>query len=225
MLINSAHYADQHYDQGCRRVGGIQPIRDTGNPDNFVLFAIYRPSRFNSSIMSNSLKDQLLALGLAPKKTGGKPNKPGKPKNPVNKRQPKTAEISLDQAYKIRVREERLQKEKALAAKLRKEQQRREINQKIKTLVKQYAVRDPQADYKRNFIFKERIRSVLVTREQIAEINSGALGVVYLRGNYHLMPMERIAEIQEFAADHIPDLKGAEPEGEDEHPVPDDLIW
>lgn len=175
--------------------------------------------------MSNSLKDQLLALGLAAKKNERKPNRPREPKKPVSKRQLASAEISLDQAYKIRVREERSQKEKALAAKRQKEQQRREINLKIKTLVKQHAVRDPEADCKRNFMFKGRIRSVLVTREQIAEINAGNLGVVYLRGNYHLMPMDRIIEIQAFAADHIPDLKGVEPEGEDEHPVPDDLIW
>ncbi len=175
--------------------------------------------------MSNSLKDQLLALGLAPKKNQRKPGKAPRPSGPAHKRQPESSEISLDQAYKIRVREERLQKEKALAAKRQKEQQRREINQKIKTLIKQHAVRDPEADCKRNFLFKGRIRSVLATREQIADINSGALGVVYLRGNYHLMPTDRIAEIQAFAADHIPDLRGAEPEGEDDYPVPDDLIW
>lgn len=175
--------------------------------------------------MSNSLKDQLLALGLAPKKTGRKSNKPRKYSAPVSKRKPENSEISLDQAYKIRVREERIQKEKALADKRQKEQKRREINQKINALVKQHAVRDPEADCKRNFIYKGRIRSVLATREQIADINSGALGVVYLRGNYHLVPADSVAEIQKFAADHIPDLSGAEPEGEDEHPVPEDLIW
>ena len=175
--------------------------------------------------MSNSLKDQLLALGLAPKKPKRKPAKPPRSGAARQKSQPADAEISLDQAYKIRVNEERRQKEKALAEKRQKEQQRREVNQKIKALVKQHAIRDPEADCKRNFVFKGRIRSVLATAEQIAEINSGALGVVYLRGNYHLLPSAVIADIASFAADHIPDLKGAEPEGEEEHPVPDDLIW
>ena len=86
-------------------------------------------------------------------------------------------------------------------------------------------MRDPDADCKRNFIYKGRIRSVLATREQIGQINSGALGVVYLSGNYHLMPAGKIAEILAFAPDHIPDLGGAEIEGEEENPVPDDLIW
>jgi uncharacterized protein YaiL (DUF2058 family) len=175
--------------------------------------------------MSNSLKDQLLALGLAPKKKQRRPAKPPRPAAVAKDRKEEDAEISLDQAYKIRVRQERLEKEKAIAAKREKEQRQRQVNQKINALIQAHAVRDPEADCKRNFIYKGRIRSVLATREQIAEINSGALGVVYLRGNYHLLPAAVITEIRGFAEDHVPDLAGAEPEGEDEYPVPDDLMW
>jgi uncharacterized protein YaiL (DUF2058 family) len=175
--------------------------------------------------MSNSLKDQLLALGLTPKKTERKPKRPQKPQAPQRNRKPANAEISLDQAYRIRIKEERQQKEKAIAEKREKELQRRQINQKIKSLVKEHAVRDANAEIKRNFLYKGRIRSVLATREQITAINSGALGVVYLSGNYHLLAIEKVSEILAFAPDHIPDLRGAEIEGEEDNPVPDDLIW
>jgi uncharacterized protein YaiL (DUF2058 family) len=175
--------------------------------------------------MSNSLKDQLLALGLAPAKTEPKQQnkRNSSPKKPRVK--DKNAEISLDQAYKIRNREEKQTKEQAVALKREQERQRRETNKKIKTIVKNHAVRDEKADIKRNFIYKGRIRSVLATREQIGEINTGVLGVVYLSGNYHLLPAEMIEEILQFAPDHIPDLSGAEIDGEEENPVPDDLIW
>jgi uncharacterized protein YaiL (DUF2058 family) len=175
--------------------------------------------------MSNSLKDQLLALGLAPKKTERKPKRPPKPQPPQRNRKPANAEISLDQAYRIRIKEERQQKDKAIALKREKEQLRRQINQKIKALVKEHAVRDADADIKRNFLYKGRIRSVLATREQVTEINSGTLGIVYLSGNYHLLPIEKVSAIQAFAPDHIPDLRGADIEGEEDNPVPDDLIW
>ena len=183
--------------------------------------------------MSNSLKDQLLALGLAPKKAAQKPKRQRNAKAVhtggqanIKKNTPKdNADISLDQAYKIRLRQERSEKEKAIALKREKEKQRRQVNQKIKALVRDHGVRDPEADCKRNFIYKGRIRSVLATRKQIAEINSGELGVVYLSGNYHLMPAKKLAEIQTFAADHIPDLRGKDLEGEEDNPVPDDLIW
>ena len=175
--------------------------------------------------MSNSLKDQLLALGLTPKKAEPRQKKQRKPRPEVPRVKVKDTEISLDQAYRVRIKEERKQKEQALALKREQERLRREVNQKIKSFIQTFAVRDEAADTKRNFIYKGRIRSVLATREQISEINNGLLAVVYLSGNYHLLPVDKIEEIRQFAPDHIPDLAGADIEGEEENPVPDDLIW
>ena len=174
--------------------------------------------------MSDSLKDQLLALGLASKKPAAK-KKSRKPAPAAAKKKSADAEISLDQAYRIRNKEDQRQKEQAIALKLEQERQRREINQKIKASVKENAVRDPEADTKRNFLFKGRIRSVLATREQLNEINNGSLGVVYLSGNYHLMPADKIEEVRQYAPDHVPDLLGSDSEDEEDNPVPDDLIW
>ena len=175
--------------------------------------------------MSNSLKDQLLALGLASKQTAPRPKKQRKPRPEKASGKDSNAEISLDQAYRIRNKDEQKQKQQAVERKRELERQRREINQKIQALVKECAIRDAAADSKRNFLYKGRIRSVLVTREQIGEINSGLLGVVYLSGNYHLMPADKIEDIRQFAPDHVPDLGGTESEDEKDNPVPDDLIW
>ena len=175
--------------------------------------------------MSNSLKDQLLALGLAPKKTKPEPRKHHKTKPKTGKSGKSNTDISLDRAYSIRNREERLQKEKAIEFKREQERQRRQTNKRIKALVKENAIRDPAAENKRSFLYKGRIRSVLATREQISEINTGSIGIVYLSGSYHLMPGDKIEEIRQFAPDHIPDLSGAEHADEEENPVPDDLIW
>jgi len=175
--------------------------------------------------MSDSLKDQLLALGLAQKKAEPRPKKQRKPRPAAKRTGQSKAEISLDQAYRIRSKDDRLQKEQAIARKQEQERQRRETNQKLKGIIKQSAIRDEAADTKRNFIYKGRIRSVLATREQIREINDGLIGVLYLRGNYHLLPADKIEEVRLFAPDHIPDLSGAENEEEKDNPVPDDLIW
>jgi uncharacterized protein YaiL (DUF2058 family) len=180
--------------------------------------------------MSISLKDQLLALGLASKKAEPAQKKQCRPQAPVKKaaiekKKGNNTEISLDQAYRIRSNDDRLKKEKAIALKREQERVRRETNQKIKALIKECAIRDAAADAKRNFIYKGRIRSVLATLEQIKAINAGSLGVVYLSGNYHLMPIDKVDVIRQFAPDHIPDLSGAEGEDEEENPVPDDLIW
>lgn len=175
--------------------------------------------------MSISLKDQLLALGLARKKAEPEPPKKHTARPNVVKPKKDSREISLDQAYRIRIKEERLQQEKAVEQKREQERLRRQTNQKIQALIQTSAIRDPAAENKRSFLYKGRIRSVLATREQINEINSGSIGVVYLSGNYHLMPADEIEEIRQFAPEHIPDLSGAEYADEEENPVPDDLIW
>jgi len=175
--------------------------------------------------MSNSLKDQLLALGLASKKPQAKPKKQHKPRSKISRSNESNTEISLDQAYRIRNKDEQQKKQQAIAQKRELERQRRQINQKIQRLIKEHAVRDDAADKKRNFLYKGRIRSVLATADQISEINNGSLGVAYLSGNYHLLPADKIVEIGQFAPDHIPDLAGSVSEDEKDNPVPDDLIW
>lgn len=177
--------------------------------------------------MSESLKDQLKALGLAPRPAKREPKRPARPHKPkpakVAKLDPDN--ISLDQAYRIRSQQERQQKQQAAERKQAEERKRREINQKIKALIKEHAVRDEAAEIKRNFLYKGRIRSVLVTAEQLKLINGGALAVVYLSGNHHLMPVEAVEQVREFAPDNVPNLQGSQSADEEDHPVPDDLIW
>ena len=172
--------------------------------------------------MSNSLQDQLEALGLANKKQSAKKLKPA--------RKPKaksSVEMSLDQAYRLRKKDE---KQSAHAKKEQKrllDLERRRINTQVQGLVKAHALNDEKAEVKRNFVYKGRIRSVLVTPEQLKAVNAGELGVVFLRGNYILMLPEHVELVRAISEDHIPDLGGSEPddEGDDEHKVPDDLIW
>jgi len=174
--------------------------------------------------MSDSLKDQLLALGLAPKKSV--PKKKPAPRPKKTPRKPDGgADISLDQAYRIRGKEERRQREQAAAQKRELERQRREVNKKIRGIINECAVRDEKAEIKRSFVYKDKIRSVLTTAEQLKQINEGAMGVVYLSGNYHLLASDKIEEIRQFAPDHIPDLSGTDNEDEKDHRVPDDLVW
>lgn len=178
--------------------------------------------------MSDSLKDQLKALGLAPKYDKRAPKRQAKPLRKPPARKPGKKDpnsISLDQAYRMRNQQERQQKQKAAELKQAQERKRRETNQKIKALIKEHAVRDEKAEIKRNFLYKGRIRSVLTTPEQLKQINAGELAVVYLSGNHHLMPTEVVARVKQFAPENVPDLAGAESAGEEEHPVPDDLVW
>lgn len=176
--------------------------------------------------MSTSLKDQLLALGLkgsTADSAAGQSSAKGRRKRAVGRGRD---EISLDRAFRMREQEERRARMEAQAEKKARERRRREVNRKVHALVERYAVRDAAADCKRHFLYRGRIRSVLATPEQINAINNGALGVVYLRGSYHILPAEHVLAVQAFAPEHVPDLEGRDlPDDERDHPVPDDLIW
>jgi uncharacterized protein YaiL (DUF2058 family) len=181
--------------------------------------------------MSNSLKDQLVALGLAQDKPKKRPKPRGKPR-PASDRPPRTAaagkgsDISLDAAWRARDRDEKKAAEDKAAAKRAEDLRRRQVNAEIAALVKDQALNSPAAEVKRNFLYKGRIRTVLVTPEQLPLLNEGRFGVVFLRGSYLLVTPELAERVRVVSAEHVPDL-GGEDAGEDEgdYPVPDDLVW
>lgn len=184
-------------------------------------------------IMSESLKDQLLNLGLAkepPKKPRHKPHKkPHKASKPVKKGSKKSGDgLSLDQAYRLRAREEKEKSRLKKEEKRLKDLERRRINKQVQEITGKYALNDKKAEIKRNFMYKGRIRSVLCTPEQLKALNAGELGVAFLRGSYILMLPEHVEAVRAISEDHVPDLGGSEPpdeSGDDEHKVPDDLVW
>ena len=180
--------------------------------------------------MSDSIKDQLVALGLAKaettkaktKRAGAGKKKPRKRKKPGSG----NSELSLDAAYRMRAKEE---KESAAEKKRKKQEEdrlRRRVNAEIQKIVDVHALNDKTAELKRNFLYKGRIRSVLVTAEQLKSLNAGELGLVFLRGSYFVMAPEHVEAVRAISADHVPDLGADDQDDADEEfPVPDDLTW
>lgn len=177
--------------------------------------------------MSDSLKDQLISLGLAKKEPPRK-----KRKKPARKQgargKGKGGEISLDAAYRARNKDEKQTAEQAKAEKRAEDLRRRKINKEIQTIVDEHRLNDEKAELKRNFIYKGRIRSVLVNEQQLKQLNEGGLALIFLRGNYHVVEPGIAEQVQKLSADHVPDLSASvaeEEEEEGDHPVPDDLVW
>lgn len=172
--------------------------------------------------MGDSLQDQLQALGLAKKKTA----QPGKKRRrkPRGARTAGSDDIALEEAYRRRRQEE---KHKAAEQRRQKQEQdrlRREVNAGIQAIVDRHAKNDASAELKRNFMYKGRIRSVLVTAEQLRALNAGQLGVVFLKGGYYLLDLDQVEQVRSLSPDHVPDLGGAN-DDEGDHPVPEDLVW
>lgn len=181
--------------------------------------------------MGDSLQDQLKALGLA--KDRPKPERrkkgPGKKRGKARADRTKPAaeadgELSLGKAWALREQQEKKTAEQARAKKIEEDRKRREINKAIRAIVEPNRLNREDADVARNFLFRERIRKVYVTPEQHKALGQGELGLVYLSGGYHVLAAEHVEAVRKIAADHVVDLGGDEPEDE-EHPVPDDLVW
>jgi len=137
-----------------------------------------------------------------------------------------SAEPSLEEAYRIREQQAKLQEEQAKERKRLQDLQRRKNNNEIRSIVDGHRLNDPAAELARNFVYKGRIRKIHVNAAQLVALNAGELGVVYLAGGYHLMDLPHVEQVRALSAEHVPDLSGAAPGDEDEeYPVPDDLIW
>lgn len=179
--------------------------------------------------MGDSLKDQLVALGLAREQKPGTRRKKSAPSRRSAGRAGKGqagAEPSLQQAYNLRRQAERDDSAHKKNEKQALDRQRRETNARIAALISGQSLNDPKAELKRNFLYKGRIRSVLVTRPQLKDLNAGKLGLVFLKGRYHLLSPELTESVRALSPDHIPDLSAAvSDEDEGDFPVPDDLVW
>jgi uncharacterized protein YaiL (DUF2058 family) len=193
-------------------------------------------------MMADSLREQLLALGLAKASASGARRKSNadphrkieqqrrqrtKRKEDKSKSQSTSAaesELSLEQAYRQREEQAKKQVEHARELKRIEDRRRRKLNDNIRAIVKPHRLNDPAAEISRNFMYKGRIRKVNVTAGQLTALNEGALGLVYLAGGYHILQPEYVEQVRCLSAEHVPDLMSSVDE-DDEYPVPDDLHW
>jgi uncharacterized protein YaiL (DUF2058 family) len=179
--------------------------------------------------MAESLQEQLRALGLAnakPERAGGRERQKarGKPRQAPKQSAGAAGEPSLDQAYALREREEQREAGRARQKKLAEDRRRREINEQIRKIVEADRLNRNDAPLPRNFLYKGRIRKIYVTAEQQRSLSAGEMGIVYLTGGYHLLPAGPLEAARRVSADHVVDLTTGG-EDEEDHPVPDDLVW
>ena len=190
--------------------------------------------------MSDTLKDQLLALGFkAPPKAGARAaarrrahafqwrvarrvawRAPGEPRKG---KPPRAREPDLAQAWAARARTEREERERVRREAEELARARRELKQKLQAVLEGKAVNDASADVARHFPHGGKIRRVYVTAAQLPQLNRGELGVVQHLGRFVLV--ERAVALA--AADVAPDclVLLPDPDAVADDGVPADLVW
>lgn len=187
--------------------------------------------------MSDTLKDQLLALGFkpAPKAPAPAPARnvaaaagkgaarPGPRNAEARGKATGPREPDLAQAWAARARDERAQREAASREAEAQARAKRERKQKLQSLLEGKAQNDAAADVARHFPHGNKIRRVYVTATQLPRLNRGELGVVQHLGRYLLV--ERAVALA--AAEVSPEclLLLPDPDAVADDGVPADLIW
>lgn len=167
--------------------------------------------------MAQSLRDQLLQLGLA--------------KGAKHVAKPTQAEIDLRKAYAERERREKAEAEAEARRREAEAVRKRELKNQIKQLLDGKALNAVAADLARNFEYGGKIRRVYVTAQQQQQINAGELAIVQHAGRYSIVPRvlaEAVAALEPRLVAVLIDDQG--PEGGDDYAdprfaVPDDLHW
>lgn len=155
--------------------------------------------------MTDSLREQLMKLGFAPKKpeppkprtAHGKTHAPGKPhthgKPPA--RPPYAArsdarsqeEIDLAKAYALRAKAEREEAEALKREAERKAREKRERKVQMAALLEGNALNVVDAEHPRHFQHQDKIKRVYCTEAQVAAINAGDLGIVMQDGHFRIV--------------------------------------
>jgi uncharacterized protein YaiL (DUF2058 family) len=202
--------------------------------------------------MGDSLRDQLLALGLAkkpeprphaPQRPAGKPGKgaAGAPDKTgksaagaVAKQAPSRSgpphggaksrgELDLAQAYAARARIEREERQRAEQEAQQKARERKERKLKLAAALEGKALNAADADVARHFDHAGKIRRVYVTAEQLPRLNRGELGVVQMDGRYLIVARDTALAVQAISPESL--LLLPDPNAPPEDDIPPDLVW
>lgn len=155
----------------------------------------------------SSLQDQLLKLGLAKEKPAPrKRRKPARKRSsakPAGRGSDPGGEISLEQAYARRQREEKQARARSAREKQLEAARRKKLNDEIAAMALPAALNEPDAPEDRFFEYAGKIRKIYVTPAQQAALTEGTLGIVSLRGRFLILPAEVVARVAAIKPDAV----------------------
>lgn len=193
--------------------------------------------------MGNSLRDELLKVGLASEERLEKPRRPkrGKArprKQPKELPLPSVSEQSATPSRHVlrenQRRTARFVRDSTLGGGSVAENAKKALRRKIQALITTARLNDAQADVAYHFVKGKRIKRIYVTEDQRAQLSTGAIVVAALEGDHHLLIRSAAEQLLALAPHTVVcggtevDADGPSYDGDsagDEHPVPDDITW
>ena len=178
--------------------------------------------------MANSLRDQLLKAGLADEQRvkqveteKRRDRKRQKPRKGQAQQKPDAAKRAEREAAEKRERDRRLNQ-------ARDQDRQRIANEKAarELVVKNEIPHGEEGDQPFNFTHGERIKKIHVSEKQRRELAEGRIAIARTRGRFRLVPRAVADKVMPMAPFLIAFVSDGKPDpAEEEHPIPDDLMW
>ncbi len=192
--------------------------------------------------MGNSLRDELLKVGLVSEQRREKPRRSKRTRaGPAKKHKKSPAQSDGEQPVtssrhvlrENQRRTARFLRDPTLGGGSVAESAKKALRRKIQELVETGRLNHPEADIAYSFVKGKRIKRIYVTEEQRAQLTAGAIVIAALDGDHYLLPLPVAEQLLALAPQTVVcggaeavggDGSSSEVDG-DEHPVPDDITW
>lgn len=189
--------------------------------------------------MGNSLRDELLKVGLVSEQRRQKTRRPKRTRAESGKKRkssplPSNDDQSITSSRHVlrenQRRTARFLRDSSLAGGSLAESAEKALRRKIQELVQSGRLNHPQADVAYHFVKGKRIKRIYVTQAQRAQLTAGAIVIAALDGDHHLLPRPLAEQLLALAPQTVVcgGVEGEEHAGDvdgDQHPVPDDVTW
>lgn len=176
----------------------------------------------------NSLKDQLLKAGLAPKKNKKPQPKKKAPTKPKSKR--KSVSDATLRAQRAML--DKAKKDKKLNEKRQAEAAKKQLAAQIKQLVDGSKLDRSEGETAYHFTFQKKVKSIYVTQEQQKQLSFGQAVIISLGTEmFELVPKKVAEKIAERDSNCVIKNETVAPSDSDEddpyadYQIPDDLVW
>lgn len=179
--------------------------------------------------MANSLRDQLLKVGLVDEKKLKKARQNQRKKN-KQQRNKKANSVDQDQLKAEQALAEKVERDRKLNLQRQQQAERKAILAQIKQLIENNKQPQDDGDIPYNFIDDKKIKRIYVTEETRQQLIKGRLAIVKLNDVYEIVPTPiaekiRIRDEKCVVPIDTSQKSDAEDEAYADYRVPDDLIW
>lgn len=182
----------------------------------------------------SSLQDQLLKAGIVDKKKANKVKK-NKQQSTRSKRKSNVDDTLPDenQLQAKKLREEKVQRDKALNAQRQEEAQKKALQAQVKQLIFENTIeREASGELAYNFTDGKKIKKLYMANDMQSELAKGRLAIAKWGDDYRVIPRgvaEKIRERDEKYVLVLNDKASQDNDGDEDpyadYQIPDDLMW